>query len=256
MREGEEIGYSASVVIPCYNEAKRLDYSSFRAYLTRASSLRLIFVDDGSRDGTVEVLQNVCSGFEDRTSILRRETNKGKAEAVRLGLLHSLQQYSQEFVGFWDADLATPLPVIDTFVELLKIRPDINMVFGSRVKLLGRHVKRDARRHYMGRVFATLVSNILELPIYDTQCGAKLFRVSSGIESVLKDPFLSRWVFDVEIIARYRRAYGNDPKKLEGMIYEYPLESWEDIAGSKVRPSDFFTAFFDILKIRSKYLKS
>lgn len=217
--------------------------------------MRLVFVDDGSKDNTVEVLERVCSGFEDRTFILRCEVNGGKAEAVRLGLLHALTRYNQEFVGYWDADLATPLPVIDRFAELLRARPDINMVFGSRIKLLGRHVKRDARRHYAGRVFATVVSNILELPIYDTQCGAKLFRASSGIASILEEPFISKWVFDVEIIARYRRACGNDPKQLEQMIYEYPLDWWEDVAGSKVRPSDFLTALFDVLKIRSKYLK-
>ncbi|MBV8706367.1 MAG: glycosyltransferase [Acidobacteriaceae bacterium] len=256
IREGKEVDCNVSVVIPCYNEAKRLDCFSFRTYLMKSPSARLVFVDDGSKDNTVEVLGKICSGFEHRTFILRCEVNRGKAEAVRLGLLQALKEYNQEFVGYWDADLATPLPVIHCFVELLHARPDINMVFGSRIKLLGRHVKRDARRHYIGRIFATVVSNILELPIYDTQCGAKLFRVSSGLESILKEPFLSKWVFDVEIIARYRRAYGNDLKQLERMIYEYPLEWWEDVAGSKVRPSDFLIAIFDVLKIRSKYLKS
>ena len=256
MREGRKIDYEASVIVPCYNEAKRLGRSRFRAYLENDASVRLVFVDDGSTDRTVEVLEEVCSGFEHRASILRCEVNKGKAEAVRFGLLHALQAYDQELVGFWDADLATPLHVIDCFIKIFHAFPQINMVFGSRVKLLGRHVKRDPRRHYMGRVFATVVSSILQLPIYDTQCGAKLFRVSSGFESILEQPFISKWVFDVEILARYRRAYGNNPKQLEQVIYEYPLEAWEDVAGSKVRPSDFLTAFADVLKIRSKYLKS
>jgi dolichyl-phosphate beta-glucosyltransferase len=251
-----KIDCNVSVVVPCYNEAKRLDRLRFRAYLTKAASVRLVFVDDGSKDETVKVLEEICSGFEDRTCIVRCAVNGGKAEAVRFGLLHVLREYNQEFVGFWDADLATPLNAIDCFLEVFNAHPKIDMVFGSRVKLLGRNVKRDPRRHYIGRVFATVVSSILLLPIYDTQCGAKLFRVSSGIESLLKDPFISKWVFDVEILARYRRAYGNDPRELEQMIYEYPLDSWEDVAGSKLRPSDFLTAFVDILKIRSRHLKS
>jgi dolichyl-phosphate beta-glucosyltransferase len=242
-------------VIPCYNEAKRLDSVRFRTYLTNTECARLIFVDDGSTDGTLRVLQEVCFGFEDCAAVIRSDINKGKAEAVRLGLLHALKEYPQELVGFWDADLATPLESIARFVQVLEARSDIEMVFGSRVKLLGRRVKRNAHRHYLGRVFATVVSNILQLPIYDTQCGAKLFRVSSGIGSVLEMPFLSNWVFDVEILARYRRKLGNDPHRLEQIIYEYPLECWEDVGGSKVSPFDFATAFLDLLRIWSKYLK-
>jgi len=220
-----------------------------------STSVRLIFVDDGSKDGTVKVLEQVCSGIEHRAFVLRSEVNRGKAEAVRLGLVHALEKHNQDLVGFWDADLATPLEIIDRFIKLFEARPDIDMVFGSRVKLLGRSVKRKPHRHYMGRIFATLVSSVLQLPIYDTQCGAKLFRVNSGIRSVVETPFLSRWVFDVEILARYRQKLGNDPNRLGRMIYEYPLECWEDVAGSKIRPLDSVTAFRDVLKIWSKYLK-
>lgn len=246
---------NVSVVIPCYNEAERLDSVRFRTYLANSSFVRLIFVDDGSTDDTLSILKKVCSGFEHCTTIIRSESNRGKAEAVRLGLLEALERYPKELVGFWDADLATPLDSIERFVQVFEARPEISMVFGSRVKLLGRRVKRNAHRHYMGRVFATVVSNILQLPIYDTQCGAKLFRVSSGIGTVVEAPFLSKWVFDVEILARYRKMLGNDPHRLERVIYEYPLECWEDIAGSKVTPVDFATASLDLLKIWSKYLR-
>jgi glycosyltransferase involved in cell wall biosynthesis len=246
--------YRVSLVIPCYNEALRLDVQQFREYLAGNSQTRLVFVDDGSSDATVAVLEQLRTGYEDCAEILRCGKNKGKAQAVRLGVTYALDNFQQEIVGYWDADLATPLEAGGCFLGVLDCRPKIEMVFGSRVKLLGRHVQRRAARHYLGRVFATVVSQMLRLPIYDTQCGAKLFRVTSKTRQVFAEPFLSKWVFDVEIIARYLNLYRNDPKHLEQIIYEYPLETWVDIPGSKVRPKDFLKALQDLFRIKRKYL--
>lgn len=242
------------LVIPCFNEASRLDVASLRRFLDSGFRGHILFVDDGSRDNTLELLQQLHQGYKSRTAILPCTPNRGKGEAVRSGILHALDQFRPEIVGFWDADLATPLDTVERFHSVLESRPGIEMVFGSRVKLLGRDVRRRAARHYLGRVFATAASIILRLPIYDTQCGAKLFRVGPQTRQVFAEPFLSRWVFDVEIIARYLQLYDRDTKRLERVIYEYPLETWIDVAGSKVRPVDFFKAFWDIVKIREKYL--
>lgn len=246
--------HRVSLVIPCYNEALRLDVQRFQQYLGLDNPNRILFVDDGSTDTTVHVLEKLRSGHEGCAEILRCNRNKGKAEAVRLGLTYALENFQQEMVGYWDADLATPLDAVDCFLSILDSRPEIEMVFGSRVKLLGRYVQRRATRHYLGRVFATVVSQMLRLPIYDTQCGAKLFRVTSDTRQIFAEPFLSKWVFDVEIIARYLKLNGNDPKRLEQIIYEYPLEAWVDIPGSKVRPRDFLKALQDLLRIKRKYL--
>lgn len=251
MRRSE---YRVSLVIPCYNEATRLDVQRFREYLAGNRQSRILFVDDGSTDQTGRVLEQVRSGHEHCAEILRCGKNKGKAEAVRRGLTYALENFHQEIVGYWDADLATPLDSVGRFLTVLDNRPEIEMVFGSRVKLLGRYVERRPVRHYLGRVFATFVSQMLRLPIYDTQCGAKLFRVTPAIRQIFVEPFLSKWVFDVEIIARYLKLYGNDPKRLEQIIYEYPLETWIDIPGSKVHPTDFLIALQDLFRIKRKYL--
>ncbi|MBV9084470.1 MAG: glycosyltransferase [Acidobacteriaceae bacterium] len=242
------------LVVPCYNEARRLDVERYRTHIEKSQDQQFLFVDDGSTDETQQVLNLLRAANEARMEVLRLDANRGKAEAVRRGIIHALGTYTLDAIGYWDADLATPLDAVDRFVNVLNERSDIAMVFGSRVKLLGRQVERRAVRHYLGRVFATVVSTMLRLPIYDTQCGAKLFRVSRDVRQVFEQPFLSKWVFDVEIIARYLNLYRHDLRRLEHAIYEYPLECWVDIAGSKVRPYDFVVASFDLLRIKRKYL--
>jgi len=227
---------------------------AFRQFLTCSAPTRILFVDDGSYDNTTALLETLSGEFPEQAKVLRRSTNQGKAEAVRVGIVHALVNFRPEIVGFWDADLATPIELVSNLLAVLNSRPAIEMVFGSRVQLLGRRVERRAVRHYLGRVFATVVSSVLRLAIYDTQCGAKLFRVTPQIQKIFDQPFLSRWVFDVEILARYLAAYGHDVKHLEQAIYEYPLEVWTDVAGSKVHAVDFFIAFWDVFRIYRKYL--
>jgi dolichyl-phosphate beta-glucosyltransferase len=252
---GPQTARDVSLVIPCYNEARRLDLAEFRKFLHEDAETRLIFVDDGSSDHTPDVLRELCSGFEDSTEILTSARNQGKAEAVRSGILHALADPACKIIGFWDADLATPLASVGRFRDILRGRPEIEMIFGSRVQLLGRYVKRSAARHYLGRVFATAVSVVLHLPIYDTQCGAKLFRVRPETRTIFAERFLSRWVFDVEILARYQQIFRREGKSLADVVYEYPLESWVDVAGSKVGPADFFIALWDVLRIQQRYLR-
>jgi dolichyl-phosphate beta-glucosyltransferase len=240
------------IAVPCYNEALRLPAQAFERFLC-SSQVRFVFVDDGSRDNTFERLERLRSGREDRVFVLRSPSNQGKAEAVRMGLNFALDQ-GAEYIGFWDADLATPLEAIPEFMAVFATRPDLDMAFGARVKLLGRHVHRRTSRHYLGRVFATVVSGMLRLPIYDTQCGAKIFRVRPGTRELIAEPFRSRWVFDVELLARYIRQLGSAEIAAQ-RIYEYPLNTWEDVAGSKVKPSDFLIAARDLLRIYRRYLR-
>ncbi len=184
---------------------------------------------------------------------LRLEANLGKAEAVRRGILRALGADCR-YVGFWDADLATPLAAIDRFVALLEQRPEVEMVLGSRIQRLGSDIGRRARRHYLGRVAATMVSLILGLRVYDSQCGAKLFRVTAALPGVFGEPFLTRWLFDVEILARWIRTHpGVDRRRLEELALEYPLERWTDVAGSRLTLTDFLAAPLELWRIRRRY---
>jgi dolichyl-phosphate beta-glucosyltransferase len=245
---------TTAIVVPCYNEAGRLNTAEFLTCAGACPDLAFVFVDDGSRDATWSVLERLRDEGGPAIHLLRKERNGGKAEAVRDGMNYALEHLRPDLVGFWDADLATPLEAIADLRCILLRQPSIDMVFGARVQLLGRHVERRPIRHYLGRIFATAVSTMLRLPIYDTQCGAKIFRVTPQLPRVLADPFVSKWVFDVEIIARFIRLNNGDAKAVAARIYELPLNVWKDIAGSKVRSSDFLKAFRDVLRIHRRYL--
>jgi dolichyl-phosphate beta-glucosyltransferase len=241
------------MVVPCYNEELRLPVDQFQRFLCE-SQIRFVFVDDGSRDKTLDRLESLRKDHPDRVFVLRSPANQGKAEAVRMGLNFALEQEA-DYVGYWDADLATPLDAIPQFMAVFSERPDLDMVFGSRVKLLGRHVHRKTGRHYLGRVFATVVSVMLRLPVYDTQCGAKIFRVRPETRDLTAESFRSRWVFDVELLARYLRQQGSATAAAQ-RIYEYPLHVWEDVGDSKVKPFDFFVALRDVIRIYWKYIRT
>jgi len=242
-----------TIVIPCYNEALRFPTDRFTAFALTHPHIRFLLVNDGSKDNTIQVLRQAQAGLADQVDVLDQPVNRGKGEAVRAGVLAAMDRVECVFVGFWDADLATPLEQIDDLAAVLIERPNTAIVVGARVKLLGRRVERRAIRHYLGRIFATVVSTLLRLPIYDTQCGAKLFRVCLETRVLFAEPFGSRWVFDVEILARFIRERGYDMRSVEASIYEFPLQEWRDVAGSQVRAKDFFRAFIDVFKIYLRY---
>jgi glycosyltransferase involved in cell wall biosynthesis len=241
------------VVVPCYNEAERLQPQRFSEFLAQDHLVNFLFVNDGSRDETLRVLESLRAKHPDRICVLDKQPNGGKAEAVRSGALAAIDQGHAAITGYWDADLATPLEMIPQLLARLVGDPKLEMVFGSRVRLLGHAIHRRTARHYLGRCFATCVSIVLGLPIYDTQCGAKLLRVTPALRFILASPFQSRWIFDVEIIARFLAFHNRDRSFALQAIYESPLPRWEDVAGSKVRPSDFFVAFYELMKIRETF---
>ena len=234
------------LVIPCYNEASRLDTSTFVGFVTARSDVGLLFVDDGSTDSTAHVLEQLAAKCAGKVHTLLLPRNGGKAQAVQRGIVAAIDR-QPELVGYWDADLATPLDAIDEFISILDTHSAIDIVIGSRVKLLGRRIDRHAYRHYAGRVFATAASVALGLEVYDTQCGAKIFRVTPQIHQVFATPFLSKWVFDVEILARYTSVVGTE--RAASAIYELPLTTWADVPGSKVKMRHGLRAIWDIARI-------
>mmetsp|Transcript_2003 Transcript_2003/g.7158 ORF Transcript_2003/g.7158 Transcript_2003/m.7158 type:complete len:272 (-) Transcript_2003:102-917(-) len=250
------------VVVPCYNEQGRLPAEELLSFAEAHGHVRFLFVNDGSGDGTAELLDSLAQRLPKQLGVLHLERNGGKAEAVRAGMLQALAGLDAAgppspalAIAFWDADLATPLYHVLDFEGVLRSRPDIHIVTGARVGLLGRHIKRSMKRHYVGRVFATLASLTLGLAMYDTQCGAKMFRASLELRAALAEPFRTRWVFDVELLARFISLCRCHPTlpPAQQIIFEYPLMEWEDVGGSKLKLSDVLMMAWGLCQVRYDY---
>ena len=240
-----------TVVIPCYNEAGRLDAQAFESFASTAVHVRLLLVDDGSTDDTRQLLTRLASAHPHVISILSLPHNGGKAEAVRRGTLLALT-HAPTFVGYWDADLSTPLDQIAVFRDHLMTHESWGVI-GSRVRLLGSHIERLPIRHYMGRVFASLASLALGFAVYDTQCGAKLFRAVE-VREVFEKPFIGRWSFDVELLARIAaRCRDTGQGNPEDVLVEHPLPIWRDLPGSKLGARQMLVATMDLGRVWRRY---
>jgi dolichyl-phosphate beta-glucosyltransferase len=241
------------IVIPCYNEAARLQPQYFLRFLNHQPDVELFFVNDGSSDETPTILEHINAKACGKCTLLHLNQNQGKSEAVRFGIIKAFK-FQPEYIGYWDADLSTPLESIPVFVQLLENQPELEMVFGARVQLLGKIIERNPLRHYLGRLFATIVSIMLDLKVYDTQCGAKLFRANDAIHRIFDKKFISRWIFDVEIIARWQdlhKKLGLPPS--QKVIFEYPLPVWRHVNDSKVSLQDVVSVIRDLIKIQKRH---
>jgi dolichyl-phosphate beta-glucosyltransferase len=234
------------LVVPCFNEAGRLKPEAFLQFVASRPDIGLVFVDDGSTDATPVILAEVGTRGGANIAVLTLNQNVGKARAVQLGVRAAFER-QPEFVGFWDADLSTPLTAVREFMEVFKAKPDVEIVMGARVKLLGRQVTRSLVRHYCGRVFATAASFALGVAVYDTQCGAKIFRATAPVQQAFDSPFRSKWIFDVEILSRYLAATGT--AQSGSRIYELPLTSWTAMPGSKLTVWHGVRAIWDLALI-------
>lgn len=236
----------ATLIVPCYNEEKRLDRARFLAFATDPR-VDLLFVDDGSKDGTSRVIDEMAAASGGKIAALTLPKNVGKGEAVRAGLRRALDA-GAAIVGYADADLSTgPEELLSLLEHFAQER--VQAVIGARVMLIGRHIERKRMRHYLGRIFASIAGGILRMPLYDTQCGAKLFRTTPLFRKVVELPFQSRWAFDVELLGRLIVGTRDERGLVPGELIEVPLNEWVDVDGSKVSVAAMGKTLLDLAKI-------
>jgi len=224
-----------SIVIGAYNEENRILRSLRRIQeftTTCGMDYEVIVVDDGSTDGTADVLKREAP---QGVKIIRYEKNRGKGYALRTGVLAS----KGDLVLISDADLSTPIEEIN---RLLPYLPEYRIAIGSRALALSKIlVKQPWWRQRMGRYFNRFVKLLVLDGFNDTQCGFKLFGGETARE-LFGESRIDRFAYDVEILASARKkGYG---------IVEVPIK-WVNDPASKVDPiRDSLKMLVDLVKIR------
>ena len=242
---------SIKIVIPAFRESTRIgNYVSelTAAIATRALPFNILVVDDGSGlaelKKTEAVLAPFLKNYPTIVHLLALPENQGKGGAIKAGW--DDLRFPAEYLAFVDADGSVPAAETIRFLEQVPGSGEKTCLFGSRIKMLGRTIHRSLFRHLIGRVFATLVSVSLDLPIYDSQCGCKVIPAHAyqRIRSVLQE---NGFAFDVELTAALMAA--------GCVVREVPVD-WSDVPGSKLALGrDSLRMFFSCLSVQRRSRK-
>ncbi|WBU90563.1 response regulator [Cellulophaga omnivescoria] len=237
------------VVIPCYNEADRLSSAEFKDFAQKNLGYHLCFVNDGSTDNTLEVLEELRKESENTISVYNCKKNGGKAEAVRQGVLHLAKDPQFDYIGYLDADLSTDFRDFDELVKTLE-NSEYKIVSGSRISRMGADITKESARKIISKTINLIIQNILKMPFKDTQCGAKIMDREIAT-TMFNKKFITRWLFDVEIFMRMKKKYGKD--NVQQLICEQPLKRWIHADGSKLSMKDSIKIVGQLAQIKMHY---
>ncbi|XDD45919.1 glycosyltransferase [Leptospira sp. WS39.C2] len=231
-----------SIVIPCYRESKRLPtyLNSLVEMFQGNPNVNFIIIDDGSPHKEFSKLkqkiQNILSNPQ--FTLFHYEKNIGKGHAIQYGL----EKTEGNYLGFIDADGATPAYEVKRMWDHINIHNEIDLIVGSRIPMHGKTVKKSFHRHIANRIFSFYFHKIFEIQIYDPQCGCKIFKRSSydKIKGKITD---LRWLWDTQLLILFHRNHQT--------IVEFPID-WNEIPNSKF---SFFKDSFSVLLSIWKYRK-
>lgn len=228
-----------TLVIPMYEESARIERSigALAASALARGDTELVFVDDGSDDGTADLAERAIGVHGLRARVIRLATNHGKGGAIAAGVAVS----RGPTVAFSDADLSAPVEAIARCFEMIEAG-EADVVVTSRV-----HPDSDIRakpslfRRWAGKAFNTLLHQVDLTEFHDTQCGLKAFTRDAAV-MLFRDLRIERFAFDVEVLSRARVA------ELE--IVEIPIP-WAHDDSSRFRTvRDGTRAVVDVLRLR------
>lgn len=227
IRAEQNLNSKVVVIIPCFNEAERIDPSYFNI-LSRIKNAIWVFVDDGSTDNTSKILKK----YNNNKNIIyvKIDHNVGKSNAIAHGINYASSKISNiGWIGFLDSDGAFATSDVEKFIKMTSSIERYDAIYTSRVKMAGRNIKRNNARHIIARLITSLFGLVWRDIPYDTQSGFKLYRYADNFNSIFRKPFKTKWFFDIELSIRYLMY---TKKNLN--VWEEPVLSWTDIPGSKI----------------------
>jgi dolichyl-phosphate beta-glucosyltransferase len=151
-------------------------------------------------------------------------------------------------IGYLDADGAFSVEDVKNFASpqiFIKLG-EYEAIWSSRVKLAGRRIRRNSIRHFLARFLSALLTIKFSSLPYDSQSGLKIFTSTPMLCSVFSEPFLTRWLFEIEILCRWQALNGDRLK-----IWEEPVLQWEDVSGSNIKGLELIRIFVEFLKVLS-----
>ena len=233
-----EHSYRLSVVIPLFNEEKRIEatFQKVASYLNHRNIIwEIVLVDDESRDHTVQKVNQIMRGF-DNARLLILGAHQGKGGAIREGMLNS----KGEYILFMDADSSTEIYDFEKFEPWIARNQDV--IIGTRKDPQARLLVRQPwMREFLGKGFTFLSNVLMSARVTDYTCGFKCFSKNAA-RNIFMLQRLNDWSFDAEIIFLVR--------KLNYSIVEVPV-TWADFKGTKVRLGrDILVSLLGLLKIR------
>jgi dolichyl-phosphate beta-glucosyltransferase len=238
---------SYCIVIPLYNEAARFNTQALLQFANVAHDFLFVLANDGSKDNTLQILETCATeAINKNIVVFNSATNVGKGNIIQQAMQWVFKNYTPSWVGYWDADFSTPLQGLHWFTKAIEENKNATIIMGSRFRRLGAIIHRKTSRQFLGRILATFISKKLQLPVYDTQCGAKFIELKTA-QIVFEQPFKTKWLFDVEILQRYIKHHSVEIAA--STIIELPLLEWKHQNDSKIFLKDFIAIPFEYLKL-------
>lgn len=256
---------SVVIVVPVFNEIQRFDIKYWEEILS-AKDVGLIFVNDGSSDGSKEMLDNSIEYLSkvfpsSRSTVIHLNRNYGKSYAVQTGIkaAYRLDENPQTLV-FLDSDGAflssEILEKINNYKYIQicnasEIHCGLPYFWSSRVALSGTKIDRKLSRHYLNRIIMTILCWGMPVAPYDSQAGFKIFPACHHVLNLFNHSFRTKWLFDLELYMRINElnllGLNNPGRSDKKGVIEFPIQYWRDVPGSKISLRTYLPIFIEVL---------